>query len=88
MVLQVLADAREVVHDADAERLELGRVADPGDLQQLRRVDRAAAEDHLARLDPLGPDPARYLDPDRARAVEQDAVDERCGTAPRGSAGA
>ena len=55
VVLQVLADARQVVDDVDAERLELAGVADPGELEQLRRVDRAAAEDHLAGLDPLRP---------------------------------
>ena len=77
MVLQVLADSGEVVDDVDAERLELARVADARELEQLRRVDRAAAEDHLAGLDPLGPDAARDLDPDRARAVEQDAIHER-----------
>ena len=73
----MLADARQVVHDVDPESLELGGVADAGELEQLRRVDRAAAEDHLARLDPLRARPARDLDPDRARAVEQDPVDER-----------
>ena len=59
VILQVLADARQVVDDVDAERLELAGVADAGELEQLRRVDRAAAEDHLAGLDPLGPDLAR-----------------------------
>ena len=77
VVLQVLADAREVVDDVDPERLELARVADAGELQQLRRVDRAAAEDHLAGLDPLRPDPARDLDADRPRAVEEHAIHER-----------
>ena len=73
MVLQVLADAGQVVHDVDAERRELRGVADAGELQQLRRVDRAAAEDHLARADRLAAD----LDADGARALEHDAVDER-----------
>ena len=36
VVLQVLADAGQVVHDLDAERRELGRVADAGELEQLR----------------------------------------------------
>src|SRR5699024_9543677 len=53
MVLEVLADARQVVDDVDAERLELARVADAGKLEQLWRVDRAAAEDHLVRPDRL-----------------------------------
>ena len=55
-------------------------VADAGELQQLGRVDRAAAEDHLARLDPLRAATAaacRELDADRARAVEAAPGDER-----------
>ena len=59
MVLQVLADAGQVVHDVDAERRQLARVADAGELEQLRRVDRAAAEDHLARADRLAADARR-----------------------------
>jgi hypothetical protein len=55
VVLQVLADAGQVVHDVDAERLEVVRVADAGELQQLRRVDRAAAQDHLAGGDGVPP---------------------------------
>jgi len=73
VVLQVLADARQIVDDVHAEGFELGRVADAGELQQLRRVDRAAAEDHLARAKCLPLD----LHPDRARAFEDDALDER-----------
>ena len=41
-------------------------------LQQLRRVDRPAAQDDLARVHPPdGPAPVRVLDADRARAVER-----------------
>jgi hypothetical protein len=73
VVLEVLADPRQVVDDVDPERAQLVRVADARELQQLRRVDRAAAEDHLVRADRL----ALHLDADRARPVEDDARDER-----------
>ena len=77
VILQVLADARQVVHDRDAERLELARVPDAGELQQLRRVDRAAAEDDLLRADHLRLAAVHDLDPDRARPLEDDPVHER-----------
>ena len=67
VILEVLADTRKVVHDVDVECIELATVADPRELQELRRVDRAAAEDHLAGLDPTRPGSRRDLDPDRAR---------------------
>ena len=67
VVLEVLADARQVVHGVDAERLELVGVADAGELQQLRRVDRAAAEDHLAGADVVERPPSTHLDADGPR---------------------
>ena len=63
--------------DVDSELLQLARVADAGELQQLGRVDRAATEDHLARLDPLRADPPGDLDADGPRAVEENAIHER-----------
>ena len=52
---------------------ELVGVADAGQLEQLRRVDRAAAEDHLGgagvALQPAG---AQVVDADRPLAVEDD----------------
>ena len=50
VVLQVLPDAGQVGADVDAEPAQLVGVADAGQLQQLRGVDGAAAEDH--RLGP------------------------------------
>ena len=47
MVLQVLADSRPVGDDVDPERSELRRRSDARQLQELRRIDRAAAQDHL-----------------------------------------
>ena len=51
VVLQVLADPGKVVEDRDVERLEFLRIADSGELQQLRGVEGAPAEDDLAGLD-------------------------------------
>jgi hypothetical protein len=55
-------------------------IADPRQHQKLRRIDDAAAQQHLA----LGPGRPRFaaqdmLDPDRAARVEHDAVDARAG---------
>ncbi len=47
VILQVLADARQIVHHLDAERAQLRRRPHSGQLQQLRRVDGAARENQL-----------------------------------------
>ena len=55
-------------------------VADPRQLQDMRRADGAAGEDDLAdRIDPLDRAAAREFDRDRALAVEHDAVHQRTG---------
>ena len=48
VVAEVLADAGQRVAHVDAERLQVRGLADTGDLQQLRRVERAARQDHFA----------------------------------------
>ena len=76
VVAEVLADRGLVEQHLDfAHRQVLGR-ADAGEHQQLRRVEGAAAEDHLA----LGAQLLRLaelarLDPDRAGALEEHPVD-------------
>jgi hypothetical protein len=45
MVLEILADAAQILHDLDAEILQPCTVADAGEFEQLRRVDRAGTED-------------------------------------------
>ena len=72
VVLQVLADAGQVRDHRDAERGELGGVADAGELQQLRGVERAAGQHDPACLD-LDPPPGPVLVADArdALAVEQ-----------------
>ena len=80
VVLQVLADTRQVVYHVDAERLQFACVADAGQLQQLRAVDGAAAQDDLGGFDALGcAEPVPIVDPDRALALEHDPLDERPG---------
>src|SRR3546814_11541321 len=49
VVLQVLADARQVVRDGDALRLQFVGRADAGQQQHLRRVDGAAGADQIGR---------------------------------------
>ena len=54
MVLQVAAHPGQVVGGLHPRPPQLGRVAHPGQQQQLRRVDSAAAEDNLACNTGLG----------------------------------
>ena len=49
VVAQVLANSGQVVLHRDAERLQECRRTDARDLQELRRVHRAAAQDQLPR---------------------------------------
>ena len=78
VVLQVLADAGQVVDDVDPETAERPRVADAGELEHLRRVDRTAAQDDLGAARPLDlAAPVAVLDADRARALEEQSRDVR-----------
>ncbi len=82
VVLQVLAHAGQVRDDRDVQSGQLVRVPDAGQLQQLRRVDRATGEDHLTRRDePFGRTTAQagralrqVAHADRARPLEQTPV--------------
>ncbi len=80
MVLEVLADAGQVVDDRDPDGLQLRGIADAGELEQLGRVDRAASEDHLAAVDRLRPTALSVSStPDRPAALEDDPGHERPG---------
>ena len=48
MILQVLPDAGQVMHGGDAMPAECGAVADAREHQQLRGLERAGGNDHLA----------------------------------------
>ena len=80
VVLEVLADAGQVGDHVDAEGLEmLVGVADARELEELRGVDRAAAQHDLAGAHAVRRAPVRVLDAHGPRALEQDLRDERAG---------
>ena len=73
MVLHVAADARQIVDDRHARRLQRVGWTDAGKLQQPRRADGAAADDHLA----IGAQASRLRfpsdrDPDGATVLDLD----------------
>src|SRR5437879_11825022 len=80
MVLQAAPDTGQVLHHRDAERGQLVLRADPRQQQELRRVDRAAAQDDLARgAGGIDAALAAEADADGAAALEQDLFGERLG---------
>src|ERR1041384_2363906 len=80
MVLQILADPGQRVLHRDTGAGELRRIANPGELQDMRRADRSAREDDFARrLGLLDFTAARKLNRGRALAVEQHAMYQRIG---------
>ena len=77
VVLQVAPDARPVHHHRDVVPLQVVRVADARQQEELRRVDRAAAHDHLSFGEhPLGGATLPVLDADGGGPVEDDACGE------------
>ena len=84
MILQVLADAAQRHFRLDAVRAQFVRIADAGQHQGLRRIDRAARQDHLAlRARDLALAVLQIFDADGARALEQDARHQRAGLDPQ-----
>ena len=75
MVLHVLADAGQRVHDRHADLREMLGIADSGQLQQMRRADRAGRQDYLARR----PRPARPGRRARTRPRPRACRRTRCG---------
>jgi hypothetical protein len=74
MVLQVLSHAGQMMHACDAVLSDRQGVADAGQHQQLRGLERAAGDDYLARRADLFCLLALpVFDADRALALEQDA---------------
>src|SRR4029077_11813573 len=73
MILQVLADPLELVHDADSVSPDFIRRTDTGEQQKLRRAECPAAKDHLTRgLGGLFAPAAALAQAGRALAVEHD----------------
>src|SRR5262245_7838404 len=82
MVAEIFADRRQIMDDLDAEALQQAAAADAGELQEARRIDGAAADDHLfARLH-LMDGPAALVDIANRRrlpALEHDPEGARMG---------
>src|ERR1700722_9418874 len=77
MILKVLPYAAQLVGGLDPARLKHACRADPGKLEQLRRIERSAAQDHFAssaRLLLAGLVPPDYAD--RPLSVEHDPRDQ------------
>jgi hypothetical protein len=70
------------VDDVDADRASSSAFADARELEELRRVDRAAAEDHLAGATTSVP-AVHDLDADRPRALEETRVTKRAAATSR-----
>ena len=80
MVAQVLAYARQGMAHLDAEIAQPLGLADARQFEQLRRVDRAAADDDFARrARPRAGRADRVADAGAALAVEQRALGQRAG---------
>ena len=80
VILQVLAHLLTVGDHGDPVLAQEGARPDPGELQELRRVDRSAAEDHLlAGADGAKLAPLPILHAYGALALEQHAGGERVG---------
>ena len=80
VVVQVLPDTGQVVDDIYPNLAEVADRPDTGQEQQLRRVDRPAADDHLGVGRSLLDAPAPLVfDTRAAPAVEGEAADERAG---------
>ncbi len=77
MVLQVLPDPGQVGHHVEAQGTQLVGRADAGQQQQLRRADRARADDHLAEGVRLGQFPvAQVADAGTAAVPHQQPGDQ------------
>ena len=78
--MEVLADAGQIDGRLDADGLQLPRIADPGQEEELRRFDRAGADDDLAgRVGPVGPAVLEVLDTGAAAVLDDQLRGERIG---------
>ncbi len=75
MVLKILADAGQLVHNRNAVPLQHETLADSRQFEDLRRGDRARGEDHLRIASRRAAHAMlEILDADRALALEQHLV--------------
>ena len=79
VVLQILADTRQILHDVDADLVQQILIADAGHLQKLRRIDCSTTQDHLICADLVSAAVPVVLDADGFRALEKDATNIRAG---------
>ena len=79
MILQMLAHIRCVMHHVNAESSQTLTVPDPGHLQQLRRGNSTAGQNHVSTLDGLFAAVPADLDPCGQLAIEQDTLGDRVG---------
>src|SRR5262249_26062267 len=78
VVLQVGSDSRHVGDDVYSERLEQRRRSEPGQLQELRRVERAAGDDDLrVGVSNAGRIVAAVFDADGAASRKEDPARQR-----------
>src|SRR5215831_15397033 len=76
VILQVLADAREIADDRDIQFAQERRTTDAGELQKLRALDRPRGENDLASgSDSLRLAVSLVLDTRCARAIESESRD-------------
>ncbi len=84
MILQISAYALTIRNDRDAVLAQQLRGADAGELQELRALDRASGEDHLAcGLCDQCPAALPVLDSRGPRALEEDALGVGAGFHPQ-----
>ena len=80
MVAEIAADTGQGVPGGNADRGQILRIADAGDLQELRRVDGAAAQDDVAAGAEFPALPVLAVgDADGALALEVDRLDQGVG---------
>jgi len=79
MILEVLADPRQVGHHRDVQRLQEAGRPHPGELEQLGGSERPGAQQDVPAPDGAVTAPPAVLHPDRPPPLEQDPVDEGAG---------
>ena len=74
MILEVLANAGQIMDELDVVPADFAGGADPGQKEKLRRIDRAAAKDHFpVRADLMSLLFAGVFDANRAAVLDKDA---------------